>query len=62
MTDQTDGLSNFIDMTVSRFFQDYSFRLRLLAEADETSLEKTKREHRDRLVSMGLAARRRRTA
>lgn len=39
MTNRSDGLADFVEMTAIRFEQDRRFRLRLLAEADETPRE-----------------------
>lgn len=42
-----DTLSDFINMTVTRFDKDHQFRLRLLAEADETARETAQRVRRE---------------
>ena len=47
MTNRSDGLADFLDMTAVRFGQDYRFRLRLLAEADETPRETALRVRRE---------------
>lgn len=35
----SDALSDFVEMTVTRFAKDQQFRFRLMAEADETPRE-----------------------
>jgi hypothetical protein len=51
----SDALIDFIDLTTARFARDRSFRLRLLAEVDETPRET---EYRIRRESMIAAQRR----
>lgn len=57
MTHRSDPLAVFVAMTVMRFAKDREFRLRLLAEADETPREAAYKIRRDDMV-----AARRRTA
>lgn len=39
MTNHSDALSDFVEMTAKRFQKDQRFRVRLMAEADETPRE-----------------------
>lgn len=47
----SDALADFIDMTVTRFTKDRVFRLRLLAEADETARETARRIRREASIA-----------
>lgn len=47
----SDALADFVDMTVMRFTKDRIFRLRLLAEADETPREQAIRIRREALIA-----------
>ena len=51
MTNRSDGLSDFVEMTALRFEKDHRFRLRLLAEADETPRETAQRVRRESFVT-----------
>ncbi|MFB7843607.1 hypothetical protein [Microbacterium sp. NPDC056052] len=50
MTSRSDALTDFVEMTARRFERDYSFRLRLLAEADETVQETVRRIAREKYL------------
>lgn len=47
MTNHSDALGNFVQMTATRYEKDHKFRLRLLAEADETPRETARRIRRE---------------
>ncbi len=47
MPNRSDALSDFVEMTVQRFQKDQVFRLRLMAEADETPRETALRISRE---------------
>ncbi|GAB6857323.1 hypothetical protein [Microbacterium xylanilyticum] len=47
MTNRSDALGDFVEMTALRFEKDRAFRLRLLAEADETPRETAQRIRRE---------------
>ena len=51
MTRRSDPLADFVDMTVMRFARDRIFRLRLLAEADETPQETAHKIRRDAMIA-----------
>ncbi|MDR6142064.1 hypothetical protein QE375_001618 [Microbacterium foliorum] len=51
MVSHSDALSDFIDMTMSRFLRDRDFRLRLLAEADETPRETAYKIRRESMIA-----------
>lgn len=53
----SDALSDFVEMTVTRFTKDQQFRFRLMAEADETP-----RETARKIAAEAHAAALRRTA
>ena len=46
-----DALSDFVDMSATRFARDARFRLRLLAEADETPRETARKIAREAAVT-----------
>lgn len=48
---RSDALGDFVDMTTMRFTKDRSFRLRLLAEADETPRETARRIRRESMIA-----------
>ncbi|MEV8250494.1 hypothetical protein AB0O87_06180 [Microbacterium sp. NPDC076768] len=47
----SDALLDFIDLTTAQFTRDRSFRLRLLAEADETPRETAYRIRRESMTA-----------
>lgn len=47
MTRSSDPLGDFVQMTATRYEKDHKFRLRLLAEADETPRETARRIRRE---------------
>jgi hypothetical protein len=47
----SDALNDFVDLTTMRFTKDRNFRLRLLAEADETPRETAQRIRRESFVA-----------
>jgi len=47
----SDALANFVDLTAMRFVRDRGFRLRLLAEADETPRETANKIRRDAMIA-----------
>lgn len=50
MRSHSDPLVDFVDLTVARFNRDRAFRLRLLAEADETPRETALKIRRDSMI------------
>ena len=57
MVTHSDPLSDFVEMAVERYDRDHDFRLRLLAEADETPREVAKRiSHDERVAAWRRAA------
>lgn len=48
---RSDALTDFVDMTTMRFAKDRTFRLRLLAEADETPRETAYRIRRESMIA-----------
>lgn len=57
MTNRSDAIGDFVEMTVTRFTKDQQFRVRLMAEADETP-----RETARKIAAEAHAAALRRTA
>lgn len=51
MQTRSDPLTDFVDLTVARFNRDRAFRLRLLAEVDETPRETAHKIRRDALIA-----------
>ncbi|MGN7861476.1 hypothetical protein ACTJI8_12920 [Microbacterium sp. 22303] len=47
---RSDALADFVEMTAERFERDFRFRLRLLAEADETVQETMRRIAREKFL------------
>lgn len=51
MRSHSDPLVDFVDLTVARFNRDRAFRLRLLAEVDETPRETAYKIRRDSTIA-----------
>lgn len=48
---RSEPLTDFVDLTVARYNRDRGFRLRLLAEADETAQETARRIRHEALIA-----------